>query len=93
MAADHFQTGIFANTLPGELFQSYLCVGCGLRAKTWAAFKAHRTAGCSERLWATPPVAAQAERARPDRVEGGFSLTVDDLDHLAALAAQVDPAG
>lgn len=62
-----------------------------MRVKTWAAFRAHRSA-CSERRWATAPVEAQAARARPDHVEGGFALSVDDLDHLAALAAQVDPA-
>jgi hypothetical protein len=44
MPAAYFRTGVFANTRPGELFQTFTCLACEARLKTWALFRQHREA-------------------------------------------------
>lgn len=50
---NYFHTGAFA-AVGEELLKGYTCLGCGVRSKTWIAFRAHRSE-CSGRIWATGP--------------------------------------
>jgi hypothetical protein len=57
---DYFAAAPFA-AAGSDLFRSYTCLGCGARAATWAAFRAHRWGCC-----ARPAAAALVgERAAP----------------------------
>lgn len=78
MTDDHFTTGAFA-AAGRELFRTYTCLGCGLRAKTWAAFKAHRRVCPGHQPPGPPPPAP--------------TLTGDDLDRLADLYEQLRAEG
>lgn len=49
----YFHTGAFA-AVGEELLKGYTCLGCGVRSKTWASFRAHRSE-CGGRIWATGP--------------------------------------
>ena len=63
----YFAQAPFAGAGP-ELFRAYTCLGCGTRAATWAAFRAHRRT-CPRRLEAPgAPVspALPAGAAAPD---------------------------
>ena len=71
----YFSEGVFAQALPGELFQKYTCTACGHCAATWASFRAHRR-GCP----GYPPQVA---------VPALWSLDDDDLERLAGLYEQL----
>jgi hypothetical protein len=50
----YFSEGIFANAPSGELFQHCTCLSCGVRLKTFKAFKAHRQQGDCQDAGARP---------------------------------------
>ncbi len=50
---NYFHTGVFT-AAGAELLAGYTCLGCGVRSKTWVAFRVHRSQ-CSGRIWATGP--------------------------------------
>ena len=64
----YFARAPFAAAGP-ELFASYTCLGCGARAATWAAFRAHRR-GCLDRPEAAALVGQLAARPGPPAPPG-----------------------
>ena len=80
---DYFARAPFAGAGP-ELFASYTCLGCGARAATWAAFRAHRQA-CPARPEALEAAARVGQRAAllapgPPRGGPGAPGDRDDRD-------------
>jgi hypothetical protein len=69
-----------------ELFRTYTCLGCGARAATWAAFRAHHR-GCRALPAAAALVGELAALLAPDAPPGGPGAPGDRDPFLDAPAA------
>jgi hypothetical protein len=78
----YFARAPFAAAGP-ELFRTHTCLGCGARAATWAAFRAHRRT-CTGRLEAVGEPVSPG-RARPRAALPAATAARDPF--LEALAA------